>query len=64
MAVATTPTVFIGGMQATVAAANLTFAGLYQLNVTLPATLAPGDYPIVAQIGGMRSADNLYLSIE
>lgn len=42
---------------------NLVAAGLYQFNVTIPATLADGDYPIVAEIGGVRSASTVSISV-
>lgn len=42
---------------------NLVAAGLYQFNITIPATLADGDYPIVAEIGGVRSASSVSISV-
>lgn len=42
---------------------NLVGAGLYQFNITIPATLADGDYPIVAEIGGVRSAATVSISV-
>ncbi len=52
-----TPTVMIGGQQATVGFCGLapTFSGLYQINVTVPAGLSPGTLPIAVAIGGQTS---------
>lgn len=35
--------------------AGLTATGLYQINVTIPANLADGDYPVTAEVGGVRT---------
>lgn len=43
---------------------NLVAAGLYQFNVTVPETLANGDYPLIAEVGGVTSASNVYLSVQ
>ena len=49
--------VTIGGVPATVSFAGLVppFAQLYQLNVQVPPTVAAGDQPVVAQVGGVTS---------
>jgi uncharacterized protein (TIGR03437 family) len=54
---ATPVTVAIGGTAASVYAAVLApgYAGLYQVIVTVPASLANGDYPVVATINGTQS---------
>jgi uncharacterized protein (TIGR03437 family) len=31
------------------------YAGDYQINVTIPASLADGDYPLVATVNGVSS---------
>ena len=38
------------------------FAGLYQVAIQVPATLADGDWPIVATIGGVQSPAGVVLS--
>jgi uncharacterized protein (TIGR03437 family) len=44
--------VMIGGEQAPVSFAVLKAGvGLYQANVTIPASLSPGDYPVTIAVG-------------
>jgi uncharacterized protein (TIGR03437 family) len=45
----------IHNQPAAVTFAGLTSAGLYQINVTVP-DLPDGDYPITAEVGGVRTA--------
>jgi uncharacterized protein (TIGR03437 family) len=47
--------VTIGNTQAVVSFSGLVGAGLYQINVTLPATLAAGTYPVVVTQDGVSS---------
>jgi len=57
-----TPTVTIGNKDAPVSFSGLTpgLPGLYQINVTVPAGLTPGNQPVVVTIGGQSSkASNL-----
>jgi minor extracellular serine protease Vpr len=56
----TTPEVSIGGQAASVLFSGLApgFAGLYQINVTVPSGLSPGNYPIHVAIGGRTSKDS------
>jgi uncharacterized protein (TIGR03437 family) len=56
--------VFIGGVNATVVYAGLVEAGLYQFNVTVPASLAGGNASVVATINGVETQTNLALSIQ
>jgi len=52
-----TPTVTIGGVSAPVSFSGLApgFAGLYQINVTVPTTIGAGTQPIIVSIGGQTS---------
>jgi minor extracellular serine protease Vpr len=52
-----TPTVTIGGVAAPISFSGLApgFAGLYQINVTVPSTIGAGQQPIVVSIGGQAS---------
>jgi len=45
-------TVTIGGANATVLFAGLVGPGLYQINVTVPSTLADGDQAVIATVAG------------
>jgi minor extracellular serine protease Vpr len=51
------PVVSIGGQQAAISFSGLApgFAGLYQINVTVPQNLTPGNQPITVSIGGQTS---------
>jgi uncharacterized protein (TIGR03437 family) len=56
----TTPvTITIGGVPATVTFAGLApgFPRIYQFNVQVPDGLSDGDQPVVAEIGGVASAN-------
>ncbi len=52
-----TPIVTIGGVAAPVSFAGLApgFAGLYQINVTVPSSIGAGTQPIAVSIGGQTS---------
>jgi len=59
------PTVTIGGASATVAFAGLTEAGVYQLNVMVPAGLPSGDNAIVAQLpSGAATQANVFIAVQ
>ncbi len=62
----TPPTVTIDNVPATVYGAALApgFVGLYQVAIQVPSTLADGDWPIVAAIGGVSSPSGMVLSIK
>jgi uncharacterized protein (TIGR03437 family) len=62
---ASAPTVTINNTQATVYGAALApgSAGLYQIAIQVPATLADGDWPIQASIGGVSSPTGIVLSV-
>jgi uncharacterized protein (TIGR03437 family) len=52
----------IGGVPATVEFAGLSGSGLYQFNVIIPNTFG-GDQSVVADIGGLSSQPNVFLTI-
>jgi uncharacterized protein (TIGR03437 family) len=62
-----TAAVTIGGVPAAVAFAGLTpgFSGLYQLNVTVPAGIAPGNQvPVTVSVNGRAGAGNIFMAIQ
>lgn len=61
---ATAPTILIGGAAANVAFAGLAGAGLYQFNLTVPATAPDGDAAVAAQIGGQSTQPNIFVTIQ
>jgi uncharacterized protein (TIGR03118 family) len=63
LAVATAPTVTIGGVAATVVYAGLVSAGVYQLDVIVPAGTAAGNAAIVATVGGFSSSATAIVTV-
>jgi protocatechuate 3,4-dioxygenase, beta subunit len=66
---APTPTVspvkvLVDNQVAPVAFAGLVSPGLYQINITVPSNLADGDYPVTAEVGGVRTAKLVKLRVE
>jgi uncharacterized protein (TIGR03437 family) len=59
-------TVKVGGTSAKVYGAALApgFAALYQVAIQVPTTLANGDYPVVATVGGVSSPSTTLLTVE
>jgi uncharacterized protein (TIGR03437 family) len=59
-------TVTVGGTAATVYGAALApgFAGLYQVAILIPASLANGDYPVVATISGVQSPSTTLITVQ
>ena len=59
-------TVKIGTADATVFGAALapTFAGLYQVAIQVPASMADGDYALQATVNGVSSPDGVTLSVK
>ncbi len=59
-------TLRIGDVPATVAYAGVSqgSAGLYQFNVTVPASLPDGDAPVVLDVNGSRSQDNIFITVK
>jgi uncharacterized protein (TIGR03437 family) len=60
----TMPTVTFGGTSAVVQYAGLTGAGLYQLNVTVPAGAASGDNVVVATVGGVSTQATAIITVQ
>ena len=60
----TTPTVTVNGGSVTVLGAVLRFAGLYQVNIQLPATLPVGDLPIQISTGGVLSPKGILINVQ
>ena len=56
--------VTIGGMPAQVSFVGLVGAGLYQINVTVPAGLASGDQPVAAMVGQFPSGVGPVITIK
>ncbi len=40
------------------------FAGLYQVNIQVPAGLADGDQPLVITVGGVASPANAFVTVQ
>ena len=61
-----TVTVTVGGVTANVLGAALASgaAGLYQVAITIPTTLANGDYPVVATVGGAQSPSSTLITVQ
>lgn len=57
------PVITIGGKNATVTYAGLVFPGLFQINLTVPNSLADGDQPIKATYGGATTQSGALLSV-
>jgi len=59
-------TVTVGGTAATVYGAALApgYAGLYQVAIQIPGSLANGDYPVVATVLGTQSPLNTLLTVQ
>ncbi|MCC7343192.1 MAG: hypothetical protein IT170_19070 [Bryobacterales bacterium] len=63
-ALAAKPTIRVGEATADFAGnGNLISSGVYQFNVTIPASLADGDHAIVATAGGATSANTVFISV-
>jgi uncharacterized protein (TIGR03437 family) len=61
---ANTVTATIGGVNAPVLFAGLTYPGEYQLNIMVPANLPPGDNLVVVKVNGLTTQANAYLAIQ
>ncbi len=65
-ATANTVAVTVGGQPAMVYGAALTpgFAGLYQVAIQIPTSLANGDYPVVAMVSGTQSPSTTLITVQ
>jgi uncharacterized protein (TIGR03437 family) len=61
-----TVAVTVGGTAATVYGAALApgFTGLYQVAIQVPASLANGDYPVIATISGAQSLSTTLITVQ
>jgi uncharacterized protein (TIGR03437 family) len=57
-------TVTIGGVPANVGFSGLTMAGLYQINLTVPAGTGSGDQALVATINGVQTAPGPEVAVQ
>jgi uncharacterized protein (TIGR03118 family) len=60
----TTPTVTVGGAPAQVAYCGLVSAGLYQVNVTIPAGTPSGNNVVVISFGSVASNSNAMITVQ
>jgi uncharacterized protein (TIGR03437 family) len=61
--VANTVSAWVGGTRAAVEWAGLVGAGLWQLNVTIPADAPDGDAIVVAEVGGVQTQGGVYVTV-
>jgi uncharacterized protein (TIGR03437 family) len=59
-----TVSIQIGGIDAKVEFAGISSPGLYQFNVFVPDALPDGDAPVVASVGGLRTQDNVFITVQ
>jgi uncharacterized protein (TIGR03437 family) len=56
-------TVNVGSAPASVSFVGLIAGGVYQLNITVPPGLSPGNYPVTVQAGGQTSPSGVLLPV-
>lgn len=56
-------TASVGGVNAPVIFAGLVAAGLYQVNITIPSSLASGTYPVSVSAGGLTTQSGVSLIV-
>jgi uncharacterized protein (TIGR03118 family) len=61
---ATLPTVTVNQVAAQVPFAGLTYAGLFQINMTVPASTPSGDVPVVALVGTTTSPGTAVIAVQ
>jgi len=59
-------TVTVGGLPATVYGAALApgYAGLYQVAIQIPSSLASGDFPVIAKVSGSQSPSTTLITVQ
>jgi uncharacterized protein (TIGR03437 family) len=57
------PSITIGGAAAELSYCGLVSAGLYQVNLTVPSSLATGTYPVVLTQNGVSSPSSALLKV-
>ena len=57
-------TVFMNNVSVFPTFAGLTGAGLYQINLTVPAGLGTGDFPLTAMVGGRQTPPTVVISLQ
>jgi uncharacterized protein (TIGR03437 family) len=62
--VSVAPTVTVGGVSVTVLGSILRYAGLYQVNVQLPASLPSGNLPVKVIQGSYQSPDGVLVAVQ
>jgi len=60
------PVVTVGNISATVYGSALApgFAGLYQIAIQIPVSIASGDWPVTAAIGGAQTPTGMILTVQ
>jgi uncharacterized protein (TIGR03437 family) len=56
--------VTVGGVNVTILAAMLRYAGLYQVNIQLPASMPTGELLLKGIQGSFQSPDGILLSVQ
>ena len=54
----------INNVNVTPTFAGLSSAGLYQVNLTVPAGLGTGDVPLVGSVGGVQTPTGVVISLQ
>lgn len=61
----TSAKIFFGDTEAEILDTGyLIYSGEYQFNVRVPANLADGDFKVAAQLGSVRTQDNIFLTVQ
>ena len=60
----TAPSVTFNGVAGQVLYSDLTYAGLFQINVTVPASASSGDVPVAMQVGPVTSPATAVIAVQ